>query len=141
MDREELQRKKLQRQQKKSAQRRSLLIKVIAAVVILAITGGLIFYFVRRNSDSDRKNQSTGAPSTTVIHLAAAGDLNVTDRVVESDFAAAFLDVAYLLADADMTMLNLEGGFFGAPYGTAGASAPTSSRKRSSKKACSPWTS
>ena len=124
MDREELQRRKLQRQQKKSTRRRSLLIKVIAAVVILAITGGLIFYFVRRNSASDQNNQGTGTPSTTVIHLAAAGDLNVTDRVVESDFSKAFFDVAYLLADADMTMLNLEGGFFGAPYGTAGASAP-----------------
>lgn len=125
MDKEELQKRKLQRQQKRAARQRSLLIKLVAAVVILALCSGLIFYVVQQNrAAEDEKKQDSSTPSTTVIHLAAAGDLNVTDRVVQSDFASAFLDVAHLLADADMTMLNLEGGFFGAPYGSASASAP-----------------
>ncbi len=127
MDREELQRRKLQRDQKRAARRRKLLIKLIAAVTVLCLCGGLIFYVVQRNRAAEEANKNTGnTPSTTVIHLAAAGDLNITDRVVQSDFATAFLDVTHLLADADMTMLNFEGGFFGAPYGSATASAPQS---------------
>lgn len=68
---------------------------------------------------------------TTVIHIAAAGDLNVTDRMIESastpygyNFASAFLDVAPVLSQADLTVLNYEGTFAGAPYGTQTGSAP-----------------
>ena len=58
----------------------------------------------------------------------AAGDLNVTDRLVASggssyDYSQTFLDIAHLLADADLTTVNLEGNFCGAPYGSS-ASAP-----------------
>ena len=67
----------------------------------------------------------------TVIHIRAAGDLNVTDKVVNAantdmgyDYHKAFIDVAHLLADADLTMLNFEGNLCGAPYGTQTASAP-----------------
>jgi poly-gamma-glutamate synthesis protein (capsule biosynthesis protein) len=72
-------------------------------------------------------SQSTG--STTVIHFAAAGDLNITDQVIASggtmeNFAPAFVDVLPILADADLTALNLEGNFIGAPYGTGSRSAP-----------------
>ena len=72
-----------------------------------------------------------GQSPTTVIHIKAAGDLTVTDSVVASadtdlgyDYSGAFLDVAPLLADADLTMLNYEGNLVGPPYGTASASAP-----------------
>ena len=71
---------------------------------------------------------------TTTIHIKAAGDLNVTDLVVASgasgfaddyyDFTEAFLDVAALLSDADLTMLNFEGNLVGPPYGTQTGSAP-----------------
>ncbi len=69
--------------------------------------------------------------NTTVIHLAAAGDLNVTDLVVASggdtmNYAAAFVDVLPILADADLTMLNFEGNLIGAPYGSSTRSAPQS---------------
>lgn len=69
--------------------------------------------------------------NTTVVHLAAAGDLNITDQVVAAggdtlNYAAAFVDVLPVLADADLTVLNLEGNFIGAPYGTATRSAPQS---------------
>ena len=61
----------------------------------------------------------------TVIHLAAAGDLNVTKKVVGlgGDYTDTFLDVAPILAQADITALNFEGGLYGEPYGED-ASAP-----------------
>ena len=70
--------------------------------------------------------------ATTTIHIRAAGDLNVTDSVVASglsvtsgyEFTRAFIDVAPLLSEADLTVLNLEGNIVGEPYGTARTSAP-----------------
>ena len=69
--------------------------------------------------------------ATSVIHIKAAGDLNVTDSVVASGLAAtgyeftrSFIDVAHILADADLTVLNLEGNICGEPYGTERTSAP-----------------
>ena len=68
---------------------------------------------------------------TTVVHIRAAGDLNITDTVVNAgftqngyNFTAAFQDVLPVLADADLTVMNFEGNVCGAPFGTASASAP-----------------
>ena len=62
-----------------------------------------------------------------MIHYAVAGDLNVTDKTVgagdAAGYTAAFLDVAHLLARADVASLNFEGNLCGEPYG-AGGSAP-----------------
>ena len=65
----------------------------------------------------------------TVIHIAAAGDLNVTDKMVASggitfDFSQVFQDVMPLLSDADLTLLNFEGILCGNPYGSQLGSAP-----------------
>ena len=67
----------------------------------------------------------------TTIHIKAAGDLNVTDSVVNSgvaiggfDFSPVFKDVAGILSDADLTVMNFEGNVCGEPYGTATTSAP-----------------
>jgi len=77
----------------------------------------------------------TTAPTEpyTVIHVAAAGDLNVTDHVVTTamsvagyDFSETFLDVAPVLAEADLSIVNFEGTLAGAPYGTKTGSAPAS---------------
>ena len=66
-----------------------------------------------------------------VIHIKATGDLNITDRTVNSadtdlgyDYTRPFMDVAPLLADADLTIVNLEGNICGEPYGSATVSAP-----------------
>ena len=66
-----------------------------------------------------------------VIHIKATGDLNITDRTVNSadtdlgyDYTRPFMDVAPLLADADLTIMNLEGNICGEPYGSATMSAP-----------------
>lgn len=75
--------------------------------------------------------EATQPAAQTVIHIAAAGDLNVTDQVLERsmtedgyDFTDVFLDVAPVLGGADLTMLNFEGNLSGAPYGTATGAAP-----------------
>ena len=67
----------------------------------------------------------------TTIHIKAAGDLNVTDLVVNSglsvsgfDYSPVFKDVAAILADADLTVMNFEGNVCGEPYGTETSSAP-----------------
>ncbi len=69
--------------------------------------------------------------SSTTIHIKAAGDLNVTDSVVESglaisgyNYSAVFKDVAAILADADLTVMNFEGNACGEPYGSQTTSAP-----------------
>ena len=67
----------------------------------------------------------------TTIHIKAAGDLNVTDSVVNAgvaiggfDFGPVFKDVAGILSDADLTVMNFEGNVCGEPYGTQTTSAP-----------------
>jgi len=67
----------------------------------------------------------------TTIHIKAAGDLNVTDSVVNAgvaiggfDFGPVFKDVAGILSDADLTVMNFEGNVCGEPYGTETTSAP-----------------
>lgn len=89
-------------------------------------------------ADPSEENPSGEDPSeedteenTTVIHLAAAGDLNVNDVTVEAGGVAylyqnAFLDVAHILADADVSVVNFEGGLYGNPFGSETASAPQS---------------
>lgn len=154
MDRDELNKKRLARaaqRKKQLEQQRKLKLRLILAAVILVVCGVAIFALTPGGSDSPTVQQPsipgqtlppetappTEPPSrhqldpTTVIHIKAAGDLNITDKVVAAgnsplgyDFTKAFLDVAPVLADADLTMLNLEGIFVGEPYGTATRSAP-----------------
>ena len=68
---------------------------------------------------------------TTVIHLAAAGDLNINDATVSAgrksggyDYTDVFMDVAPVLANADLAVLNFEGNLVGSPYGSDSTSAP-----------------
>ena len=82
-------------------------------------------------SDPETTAQKETVPDTTVIHIAAAGDLNVTDQMIASaltlygyDFTNAFLDVAPVLSQADLTILNYEGTFGGNSYGSETGSAP-----------------
>ena len=67
----------------------------------------------------------------TVINLTFGGDVNITDQSVAAgekggyyNYTDVFMDVAPVLADADLTVLNFEGNLYGAPYGTESASAP-----------------
>ena len=144
LDPEEFKRRRQERQQKQQAQQRRSVVKLIVAGIALVLCGVLIFTIIRAarqdtaptgpetsvsDTTQDSQTDPSGTPPTTVIHLAAAGDLNVTDTVVASgggsyDYTQAFLDVSHLLADADITALNFEGTLYGEPYGTSSSSAP-----------------
>ena len=146
----EKRRQRRQAQQKKQrAQRRRLRLGLAAAVVVLGLCALGIYYFVENAPKAEvgayqpptETTAATTAPTeetirpgkeaTTTIHIRAAGDLNITDSVVDAglaatgyDFTRAFQDVASVLSDADLTLMNLEGNIAGEPYGTATSSAP-----------------
>lgn len=74
---------------------------------------------------------SSSRNTSTTIHIRAAGDLNITDSVLLAgasaggyDFSGCFQDVAGILSDANLTIMNIEGNFCGEPYGTETTSAP-----------------
>lgn len=141
-EKREAQRKKQQAEAKRL--RRTL---VLAAVVLIACGVGIFRMSEGKVPEPEQIRQETVATEApteetkpapteanpiTTIHIKAAGDLNVTDRVVESglsasgfDFTRAFKDVAAILSDADLTVMNMEGNFCGEPYGSATTSAPT----------------
>ena len=145
IDPEEMKRRRLLRQQQreqKQQQSRKLFLRLGVAGAILLVCGILILT-IRPASEKTSPQESTASTQesstgetavmeqqpTTVIHLAAAGDLNITDGVVASggagyDYTKVFQDVAPLLADADISLLNLEGNLYGEPYGTQSRSAP-----------------
>lgn len=133
LDPEKLRAQRRARQAQREKQQKQLRTKliiagcVLLALIVLAIViavgvktkpspGGSV-------SRPEDTTPETTAPPTTVVHLAAAGDLNITEQVVGSggndfDYTKTFLDVAHILADADITALNFEGCLYGAPYGT-----------------------
>ena len=138
------QEKKLQ-QQKQAAARKKLLIRVGIAAAVLLLCGIVALVIALSSRQPKQPEQPAQTPEstetqmaqteadtdTTVIHIAAAGDLNVTDQTVAAggaiyNYTEAFLDVAHLLADADISVVNFEGGLYGDPFGTATASAPQS---------------
>lgn len=136
--RKELRQQRRQEKEKKAKRQRVVLIAsgIGAAVILIAF---LIFALsqIPGKQDSGETEQSTAQtssteqtsateqtlPDTTVIHLAAAGDLNVTQSVVASgggnyDYTDTFLDVAAILAQADVATVNFEGTIYGTDYGT-----------------------
>jgi len=138
-----------QRKKRRQAQRR-LYFRLAAAALALLLSGVGIFLLIRGNAPEAPELSGPTAPPTeateppteaeeedswardpSVIHIAAAGDLNVTDQVVWAgqtainyDYTKAFMDVAPILSEADLAILNFEGIVSGAPYGTATTSAP-----------------
>ena len=151
---EEMNRRREKREamrRKQEAERKRMKITLIAAAVILVLVGAGMFFLIRQNpaaqsdaalqqtqqeTEATRATQETQpakkeSDTTTTIHIKAAGDLNVTDAVVDSgmqagvyDYTRSFIDVAAILSDADLTVLNFEGNVCGEPYGTATTSAP-----------------
>ena len=146
-------RREEQKQQRLAEQKR-LKRGLIIAAVILAVVAACIFTFAHDFGKFDQKEEQAGTeeaqslaettvpPTTqetrpprqkpkTTIHIRAAGDLNVTSDVVQSglvgkkfDYTNAFIDVAAILSDADLTMMNFEGSVCGEPYGSETRSAP-----------------
>ena len=125
-----------QQKRRKAAQRRMRIRLAIAAVVLLA-SAAVIFNLSRGETDEpvfvphetqveiygqteETTEESTESNSNlsrapTVIHLAAAGDLNVTDRVVWSgqsgtiyDYTNAFMDVSPIFSEADLAFSGVD---------------------------------
>lgn len=136
------------RQKRRRAKRR-LQLSLLAAALIMILCAVGIFTLAKDSGKTaetmaaaaeTEQTKPTTAPTEatsrkkdpiTKIHIRAAGDLNVTNAVVQSglapsgyDFTRAFMDVANVLSNADITVLNLEGNICGEPYGSASASAP-----------------
>ena len=140
-----------QRKQRRRA-KRLMTLRLILAVLVLAACGFGIYRLTGTTGEpiqsvlskvpdteeteppeteppTERSQSMEQAPVT--IKLVAGGDLNVTDKVVWAgqtgnafDYTKAFMDVAPILSDADLAVLNFEGNVCGAPYGTATTSAP-----------------
>ena len=127
------------RQRRYISRRARILLGVIVALVLL---GGLIGIAISRQwitlpswddlfSQQQEQTEPTEPQSNTVIHFVAGGDLNVTDSVISAgltsggyDYSNVFLDVAPILAGADLAALNFEGNLAGEPYGSTHFSAP-----------------
>lgn len=140
------QQQRAEQRRKREADRRRMIVRlVLFGAVLLAC--GLVIWLVTSGNDQQSATPSTDTdamlaadtdataakPSEprTVIHIAAAGDLNVNDTTVNAgktssgyDYSQVFLDVAPVLANADLTVLNFEGNLCGVPYGSENASAP-----------------
>ena len=133
---------KRQREEKKrlrAEKRRKMTLRLLIAGAILLVCGLLIFVllptFTAPSEDpqisSDAATEVTKETESpfTMVHVAIGGDVNITDNTVAAggktyDYKNTFIDVAHILADADLAALNFEGNLFGMPYGSATASAP-----------------
>lgn len=139
---------------KRNKERKRTIIGLVIAAAVLVAAAVLIFVFTRKPPQQDPQPtgtvptgesapEQTSAPTEpsvpetepprrkrdTVIHFAAAGDLNVNALTVEAggaayDFTKTFRDVLPVLSAADLTVLNFEGNLIGVPYGTESVSAP-----------------
>ncbi len=136
-----------QRRKQQAEAKRLRITLILAAVVLVLCTAGIVFLTGRSDSSqttvaaetrpTQKPTQAT-EPATraqkstkTTIHIRAAGDLNVTNTVINAgvavggyNYTRAFMDVASTLSDADLTVLNLEGNICGEPYGSDTTSAP-----------------
>ena len=146
--RDELYRRRQEKRAKQKArlQRRRIMGRVLICLMALTLVViGVMMLKQNGNTPSGQQptveqvtdasaTQTTPAASdepTTVIHVAAAGDLMVTDETVRSgisdngyDYTSVFMDIAPVFSEADLALLNFEGNLLGAPYGTESTSAP-----------------
>ena len=146
--RDELYRRRQEKraQHKAKLQRRRIMGRVLICLMALTLVViGIMMLTQNGNTPSTQQptveqvteeptTQTTPAASdepTTVIHVAAAGDLMVTDNTVRSgisengyDYTNVFMDIAPVFSGADLAVLNFEGNLLGAPYGTESTSAP-----------------
>ena len=130
---------------RRQAQVRRMRLTMVLVVILLAACGYGIYRLTQSADSGEKVQQTVTVPTTeetketlpiqkspiTTIHIKAAGDLNVTDAVVNAgmavnsyDFSPVFKDVAAILSDADLTVMNFEGNVCGAPYGSESTSAP-----------------
>ena len=139
-------RRKQQQAKRAAEQKRLKRMLILAAAVLIACSAGLIYLVgnaepgettVQPPQKEPRPVETTKPKGPvledpiTTIHIKAAGDLKVTDSVINAglaingyDYSGAFKDVSAILSDADLTVMNFEGNIYGEPYGTKTSSAP-----------------
>lgn len=140
---EERKKRREQERQKRAAAQKKLILRLVIAAALLLGCGILILTISLNAGKKDKtpsvkpaevtepsQSEAQTAENKTVIHFAATGDLNVTQRVVASggaeyDYTKTFMDVAPVLASADLATVNLEGDLCGAPYGSNGTAPQT----------------
>ena len=155
LEREDMERRRQKREEAKRRQRkrktRTLILTAVALVVLVGC--GVVISKLASGESTKPVSALTATEATqaattaateetqagrrtqnpiTKIHIRAVGDLNITNASVDAgitasgyDYTRAFRDVAAELADADVTVMNIEGNFCGEPYGSETASAPT----------------
>ena len=149
LDRDELNKRRQEREVRRKRRQRAMYFRLILAAVVLIACGAGIFFLIDNApapsaptiaTEPEKVVEETTPPTErraawdkapVKIHVAAAGDLNITDKVVWSgqmsgdfNYTNAFMDVAPILSEADLALLNFEGNVCGAPYGTETISAP-----------------
>lgn len=149
LDRDELNKRRREREAYRRKRQQKMYIRLaIAIAVLLACAVGLFFLIKDAEPAApviatnpapviEETEAPTEAPRASwdkapvKIHVAAAGDLNITDKVIWSgqisgnfNYTNAFMDVAPILSQADLSIINFEGNVCGAPYGTETLSAP-----------------
>ena len=153
IDPEELNKRRQQREAYRKKRQRMMYFKLALAIFLLILSGLGIIYLIRNSAPPAAPVIATEPPAAidpmmdeteeatekraswekapVKIHIAAAGDLNITDKVIWSgqtsgdfNYTNAFMDVAPILSHADLSIVNFEGNVCGAPYGTETLSAP-----------------
>ena len=155
--RRELRQKREAQRRKAEQERRNMMIRLaLAGVVLLGVAITIIAFAMGGGTPGETQpgeslsgetvpvqtepaaqpgTDDTGAVENTAeyttIHIAAAGDLIVTDQMIANatttlgyDFTSAFLDVAPVMSQADLAILNYEGTFGGTEYGAETGAAP-----------------
>ncbi len=135
---EERRRQRHEKAKQRAKERKKLFIRLGAAGAVLIFSLVLILSLTPKKPDTPPEETTAATsdatqaadPAATVIHYAAAGDLNINDATVAAGgsgyhYTPTFLDVAHLLADADIASVNFEGNLCGEPYGSS-FSAPQS---------------
>ena len=129
--------RQLRRRERAAKNRRKRVYYMIGLSVLLVVIGAGVFFLSQWKENAPETQEyvthsgEEASEKDTVIHLVAAGDVNITDAVVnaggeEYDYTNTFLDIAPLLAEGDLTVLNFEGNLCGAAYGSNTRSAPQS---------------
>lgn len=147
LDPEELNKRRRERAAYRKKRQRAMYIRLAIAALVLIGCGVGIFFLIRNTEiaapaiATEPVIEETQAPTEeqraswdkapVKIHIAAAGDLNITDKVIWSgqssgnyNYTNAFMDVAPIFSEADLAFLNFEGNVCGGPYGTETGSAP-----------------
>ena len=149
LDRDELNKRRREREAYRRKRQQAMYTRLAIAIAVLLACAVGIFILIKNSepasapviateaapvieeTEAPTEKRSSWDKAPVKIHIAAAGDLNVTDKVIWSgqtsgdfNYTNAFMDVAPILSEADLALMNFEGNVCGAPYGTETISAP-----------------